>query len=52
MIKKNRKKIKNSIRDRTNYSNMQPDQKKAKIEQVVANKALRRDTLSKDSIAM
>ena len=31
---------------------MQPDQKKAKIEQVVANKALRRDTLSKDSIAM
>lgn len=31
---------------------MRPDQKKARFEQVAANRALRRDTLSKDSIAM
>ncbi|EEE60808.1 hypothetical protein OsJ_14407 [Oryza sativa Japonica Group] len=37
---------------RMKYRNMGPDQKKAKIEQVIANRALRRNTPSKYSIAM
>lgn len=47
-----KKKEKKCIRERAKYQKMQPGQKKARFEQVAANRALRRDTLSKDSIAM
>uniref|UniRef100_K3Y1E1 ATP-dependent DNA helicase n=1 Tax=Setaria italica TaxID=4555 RepID=K3Y1E1_SETIT len=43
---------KKCMHERERYANMQPNQKTAKLEQVSANRARRRDTLSKKSIAM
>ncbi|RCV16194.1 hypothetical protein SETIT_3G118400v2, partial [Setaria italica] len=40
------------MHDRERYANMQPNEKKAKLQQDYANRARRRDTLSKNSIAM
>ncbi|RCV21458.1 hypothetical protein SETIT_4G140900v2, partial [Setaria italica] len=43
---------KKCMHERERYANIQPNQKKAKLEQDSANRARRRDTLSKNSIAM
>uniref|UniRef100_K4AIV9 Helitron helicase-like domain-containing protein n=1 Tax=Setaria italica TaxID=4555 RepID=K4AIV9_SETIT len=50
--KKQQKIHKKCMHERERYANMQPNQKKAKLEQVSANRARQRDTLSKKSIAM
>lgn len=49
---KQQKLQKKCMHERERYANMQPNQKKAKLEQDSANRARRRDTLSKNSIAM
>jgi hypothetical protein len=50
---KRRQKLQNKcVRERERYADMQQDQKKVKVEQVAANRALRHDTLGKNSIAM
>jgi hypothetical protein len=46
------KRIKRCAQDRQRYANMHPDKKKAKIEQVKANRELKRITPCKESIAM
>jgi hypothetical protein len=43
---------KRRARDRQRYANMQPEKKKARIEQVAANRELQRITPCKESIAM
>ncbi|RCV05919.1 hypothetical protein SETIT_1G121300v2 [Setaria italica] len=43
---------KKCMHDKERYANMQPNQKKAKLQQDSANRARRRNTLSKNSIAM
>ena len=37
---------------REKYANMQPEQKKARLEQIIANREFRRNTPCKESIAM
>jgi hypothetical protein len=46
------KRTKRCAQDRQRYANMHPDKKKAKIEQVKANRELKRITPCKESIAM
>ena len=45
-------KAKKCARKRQKYANMQPEQKKARIKQIAANRELKRNTPCKDSIAM
>ena len=40
------------MREKQKYANMQPEQKKARIEQIRANREFRRNTPCKESIAM
>ena len=45
-------KTKKCARERQKYANMQPEQKKARIVQIAANRELKRNTPCKESIAM
>jgi hypothetical protein len=51
-IKEPEKRIKRCAQDRQKYANMHPSKKKARIEQVTANRELKRGTPCKESIAM
>ena len=45
-------KTKKCARERQKYANMQPEQKKARVRQIAANRELKRNTPCKESIAM
>jgi hypothetical protein len=52
MEKKRKRDREKCQHDRQRYANMQPEQKKARIQQITENKELKRSTQTKDSIAL